>query len=151
MEKTQIDIVSSVNDFLSVNKVKSSDSVNKHLYNICEYFDNLSSKLQFLNTLKNARTIVSISKAINLSRVAIYKNEVIMKYINHRNDSLENLINRLNISDNLIELEKEISKLNIRDVIIENLAFENENLHQENITLKKEIDRLKKLISLNKS
>lgn len=151
MEKAQFEIENSVSDFLSVNKVKLSDSVIKHLYNICEYFNDLTRRLLFFKTINNDRTIVSISKAINLSRVAIYKSEVIMKYINYRNDDLDNMISKINISDKLVELEKEIAKLNRRDVTIENLTFDNENLRQENTTLKREIDRLKKLISLNKS
>lgn len=151
MEKVQFEILSSVSNFLSENKIRASESTNKHLYNICKYFNNLDNKLLQLITLKNDRTIVAISKAINLSRVAIYKSEVIMKYINHRNDNLEKLIRRVNFSDDLIELKNEISRLNKRDVTVENLTFDYENLLQENITLKREIDRLKKLVSLNKN
>jgi hypothetical protein len=151
LEKLHTEIMDSLTRYLVLNKLETSDSTMKHLIKVCLYFDEIEEKLLYFKTVKNSRTITSISKSIMISRVSIYKNEILSKYINHRDEKLVEIIRRLDISDHSIDLEKEINMLNIRDATLENISFENDNLRQENTFLKKELDRVKKQLSMKKS
>jgi hypothetical protein len=128
-----------------------TESTLKHLNTVCYYFDDIFGKLEIYSVLNKVRAIANISKAIGVSRNAIYKNSILLKYIEMRNSEISNYIRKFEVTDRVFELETEIKMLSVRDVSLELSVFENDTLKEENTQLKKEIDRLKKLLSHSKS
>lgn len=95
---------------------------------------------------KNKFNPTFVSKQINCSRTTLYNNEILNQYIGNRETELSknNPYNKINeLSDALDEMRKEIDMLEKRDVELELLTIENEELAKELRTSKVDTDNLK--------
>ncbi|WFR58254.1 hypothetical protein QA584_04080 [Anaerocolumna sp. AGMB13025] len=87
-----------------------------------------------------------VSKQINCSRTTLYNNEILIQYIDKREIELNKnnpYVKISELNDIIDELRKEVDMHEIKDVKIELIIIENEQLANELKTLKIDVDNLK--------
>ncbi|SCP98766.1 hypothetical protein [Anaerobium acetethylicum] len=119
----------------------------KHLFKIeVELSRRLSEQETALTWLKNTKiNIASVSDMIDVSRKTIYNNEVLKDYIEHVEDvynSNSPLIEITELREQLDEAVTNIKKMVHRDILLEDLKNEVDELRKEIISYKERLQFL---------
>lgn len=122
--------------------------IKDYLINIEEVATEIESKQNEANMLlkKNKFNASYVSKRIKCSRTTLYNNEILKNYITIREEELAKknpLVKFVELRETISDMGNEISLLQKRDVEVELLVINNEELAKELRKKKDELDALK--------